>query len=167
MKTQKLNREEIFAPGRLVHVDESRNLAIRNLSAEDLHKGDVFFSQARPMMLDRWLSDMEQEKSVFLVARMGSRYAGSCALDADPYKKYEAAFICFLYVLPKKRGSGVGGTLVDSAIRVVRDLSISAVELLVHSDEGMDSVAKRLYLRKGFEEKAPENGFGELMIRRV
>ena len=167
MRTRSLTREEIFTPGRLVHVDESRGLAVRNLSAADLRKGDIFFSQARPMMLDKWLSDMEQRKSVFLVARTGDKYAGSCALDADPYKKYEAAFICFLYVLPKKRGSGVGGALVDSAIHVVRDLSIPAVELLVHSDEGMDAIAKHLYLRKGFEGKAPGNGFGELMMRRV
>ena len=110
---------------------------------------------------------MKMRMAVLLVARVDDQYAGYCALDTDPYQKYNAAYISMLYVRPKRRGVGVGGALVDSAVSVVRDLSIPAIELLVHSSEGMDAVARHLYLRKGFERKQRTQGLGELMIRKI
>jgi RimJ/RimL family protein N-acetyltransferase len=82
-----------------------------------------------------------------LVADVGDRPAGYVAVLGGPYRRNRHAAHLVIGVLEAFSGQGIGGALLDAAIRWAASAGIHRLELTVmaHNDRAI-----RLYERKGF-----------------
>ena len=92
------------------------------------------------------------------IAVVGGRPAVAVALmTVRPNVWYEGpiASLDELYVVPGRRGRGVGSEVIDRAVDVVSARGVTAIEINV--DEG-DVDAQRFYVRHGFTAIEPDTG---------
>lgn len=98
-------------------------------------------------------ADYAPPQGTLLVARMGSKWAGCCALRPLYTVDYpNASEMKRLYVRPEFRGYGLGRALVEATLDAARGIGYSHVLLDTLSDM---ECARALYEELGFVEIAP------------
>ena len=92
---------------------------------------------------------LDDGRALILVARDGGRPVGLAYLSFQWTLERGGRVVWLeeLYVLPERRGRGIGGLLLQSALGVARDRGCRAVELEV---EASHARAANLYARAGF-----------------
>ena len=85
----------------------------------------------------------------FLIAWEGKNALGLAAVSYAWTLEHggKTAWLDELYVIPERRGEGIGSTLIDQVIHEAREEGCRAIDLEVDSDH---LEAERLYERKGF-----------------
>lgn len=94
-----------------------------------------------PADLFRWME--RGTNDIFLIARSGDVPIGMCVV----YSLYTWAMCDGLFVLEQHRRQGVGQTLLTEAARLVRQQGISALSLIVQTD---NTAARDFYTAEGF-----------------
>jgi RimJ/RimL family protein N-acetyltransferase len=100
----------------------------------------------RDAQYERFMHEATSDDAVSLVATVDDEIVGHARVDLAPYRVAGLGMM----VDARWRGRGVGGALVDSAIRAARELGAHKIALQVwpHNEP-----ARRLYLRNGFVEE--------------
>lgn len=99
---------------------------------------------------------MTYAKGSFLVARHDGQLAGYMALITS--KRHNTGRVYSIAVSPQYRGMGIGGALIDKAIKFARITELKAIFLEVRMDN--DS-AIALYEKKGFVKRSIKPGYYE------
>lgn len=91
----------------------------------------------------------DDRKGLLLVARQGGEIVGVAAVSFAWTLEHggKSAWLDELYVLPERRGRGVGRALLGEVKRAARELGCAAIDLEVDQEH---SRAERLYAREGF-----------------
>jgi ribosomal protein S18 acetylase RimI-like enzyme len=103
-------------------------------------------------MYERWLPLRAADpRSVFLVAEQGGALAGFLVATVEAnipiYTLAEFGFIHDLWVEPAQRGQGLGGALVEEALRRFRAIGVTQVRL---ETAAANDTARRLFDSRGF-----------------
>jgi GNAT superfamily N-acetyltransferase len=94
------------------------------------------------------------DSTVALLA--GTPAVGVALVTLRPNVWYEGlvALLDELYVVPARRGEGIGSSIIEALMALARDRGVDLVEINV--DEG-DVDAQRFYVRHGFTATEPES----------
>jgi ribosomal protein S18 acetylase RimI-like enzyme len=119
-------------------------MAAFNQIEEIVWKPEVMLAALRRLL-------RECDLGVILVARARSTRAivgyGVATFGYDLEFAGRDAFITELFVVPAKRGQGLGQLLLDSVVEKLREYDVSAVHLMVRPE---NERARRLYEHRGF-----------------
>jgi GNAT superfamily N-acetyltransferase len=135
----------------------SSDSKVRKASAADapvvaklLHDFDTEFEMAAaevPVLADRYEELLESEAVTVLLAGNGPEGFAQLRFRPSVYAKGLDAYLEELYVVPPRRGEGLGRALLEAAIEEARDRGA------VHIDLGTaetDTAARSLYESAGF-----------------
>jgi len=123
--------------------------AIIALLAAQLHEHAI--PLARELLADSVAAALaDDSRAVILVARDGTRPVGVAfvSFQSSVERGGRIAWLEELYVLPDRRGNGIGSRLVQATLVVARERGCRSVELEVESSHAR---AAHLYRRAGFE----------------
>jgi GNAT superfamily N-acetyltransferase len=111
-----------------------------------------------------YASDRDQ-RAVAWIAELAGRRVGCIFCIADP-ERASTAKLRILLVHPDGRGRGLGGRLVDTALRFARDEGYERVRLWTNDPL---LAARRVYLKRGFTlvEEEPHHSFGVDLVGQV
>jgi len=139
---------------------------IRRASAEDagavarlLHDFNSEYEDFTPGVpaLAKRLGELLAAGEIVVLLAEAERPLGFALLRLRPslWAQAEDAYLEELYVIPTRRGEGIGGALLDTAIEVARELGANHFELTTGED---DTQARALYESRGFtnREGAPD-----------
>jgi len=122
-----------------------------------LHDFNVEFAEPSPgaSVLARRLSILLSSANTVCVLA-GDPPAGFALLTLRPNVWYDApvALLDELYVVPTRRGQGIGSALLDSCWSLVRARDVELLEVNV---DGEDRDARRFYERHGFSRATGED----------
>lgn len=113
------------------------------------------FTPGVPVLKERLGELLAAEEIVVLLA--GEPPLGFALFRLRPslWSKAEDVYLEELYVIPDRRGEGIGGRLLDTAIKTAREMGADHFELTTGED---DTEARGLYKSRGFtnREGAPD-----------
>jgi GNAT superfamily N-acetyltransferase len=126
--------------------------AIHRLLVDQFDEHDIPMSQE---MLRQAIAEIFHKEGLglFLVARDGGEVIGLAALSFAWTLEYagKTAWLDELYVVPERRGQGIGRALLEQVIGEARALGCKAIDLEVDKAHYR---AERLYEREGFRRLA-------------
>ena len=94
------------------------------------------------------------DRTFALVSGAPAIAVGLVTLRPNVWYAGQVALLDELYVVPDRRGEGIGSALVTLLLSTARAMSVDLIEINV--DEG-DLDAQRFYERHGFRQVAPES----------
>jgi GNAT superfamily N-acetyltransferase len=112
-----------------------------------------------------YASDRDQEPAAAWIAELDGRRVGCIFCVTDP-ERAATAKLRILLVHPDGRGRGLGGRLVDTALRFAREAGYERVRLWTNDPL---VAARRVYLERGFAltEEKPHHSFGVDLVGQV
>jgi GNAT superfamily N-acetyltransferase len=112
-----------------------------------------------------YASDRDSRLAAAWIAELDGRRVGCifCVVDPD---RAATAKLRILLVHPDGRGRGLGGRLVDTAVRFAREAGYERVRLWTNDPL---VAARRVYLKRGFTltEEEPHHSFGVDLVGQV
>jgi GNAT superfamily N-acetyltransferase len=100
------------------------------------------FTPGVPVLTERLHELLAKEEIVVLLAGKPPLAFALLRLRPSLWSKAEDAYLEELYVVPDRRGQGIGGALLDAAIEVAREIGADHFELTTGED---DTAARALY----------------------
>jgi ribosomal protein S18 acetylase RimI-like enzyme len=139
---------------------------IRRASAEDagavaqlLHDFNTEYEDFTPGVpaLTERLSELLADGEITILLAEGKQPRGFALFRLRPslWSKANDVYLEELYVIPGRRGQGIGGALLDTAIELAREMGADHFELTTGED---DTEARALYESRSFtnREGAPD-----------
>ena len=129
-------------------------------AAQLLHDFNREYDEPSPppdQLADRLEVLIEGDHVVVLVGRDGGDAVGVAALRLSPslWSDGQEAYLAELYVVPGRRGRGLGRELITEAMQVAQGLGADYAFLVTSED---DVAAQRLYEAAGFRRTEGEDG---------
>jgi len=137
--------------------NDGRPVTVRVLSGSDTDIEEKLSSGEYRLSLEYELAKSNRREDVFLVARALGEPVGYCRID-NPHKG-TYSYVHIVCVTEEQRRLGIGGMLVDAAIKAARTFGTANVYLISESAK-----ARAVYGSRGFR---PDRKLHGLMRRKV
>ncbi len=100
------------------------------------------FTPGVPTLTERLAELLAKDEIIAFLAGDPAKGFALLRIRSSLWAKANDAYLEELYVVPGRRGKGIGGALLDTAIEVARELSANHFELTTGED---DTAARALY----------------------
>jgi ribosomal protein S18 acetylase RimI-like enzyme len=140
-----------------------REIEVRRAGIDDapalgrlLHEFNVEYSEPTPdadFLADRLGALIERDEALALVAGDGPEGFAVLRFRPSLYSEAPEAYLQELYVVPERRGAGIGRAILEAALDAAREAGADHIDLGTSVD---DTAARALYESAGFSNR--ENG---------